>query len=65
MDIIEAIFELVFSSRFFLGIGVTIAVCWILVSVVPGGTLGWGLAIPAAILGVGLSFWWEIRRGAR
>jgi phosphate starvation-inducible membrane PsiE len=63
MDLLEALFEFLMSWRLFVGLGVTAIICWLLVEYLPNDALGWALAIPIGIIGVILSFWWEIRNG--
>ncbi len=63
MDWLEALFEFLVSWRLFVGLGVTAIIGWLLVEYLPNDALGWSLAVPIGIIGVILSFWWEIRNG--
>ena len=53
--------ELFTSWRLYVGLAVTGVVCWLVFQAMPNETIGWAICVPTGIIGVALSFRWQIR----
>jgi hypothetical protein len=60
LDLLE-IGELFLSWRLYVGIAVTALICWPLVAFIPNQNIVLALCIPIGIVGVFLSFRWQVR----
>lgn len=60
MDIFE-IGDVFLSWRFYVGIAVTAALCWLVFTNISNETVAWFIATPLGLAGLGLSFWWQVR----
>lgn len=61
LEFIIGIGELLVSWRFFAGLVVTAAICWVVVSLVPSQILQLGICIPVGIAGLTASWRWQVR----
>lgn len=61
LEVVSDIAELFLSWRLYLGIAVTAGLCWLLISLVPNETAQWVICVPLGLIGVFLSFRWQIR----
>lgn len=53
--------ELFMSWRLYVGLAATGVVCWLIFQAISNETIGWAICVPAGIIGVVLSFRWQIR----
>jgi hypothetical protein len=60
LDLFELI-DVILSWRLFVGIALTACVCLILAWVIPGRGIQLAVCIPLALVGVALSFVWQMR----
>lgn len=60
VDVILSVGELFFSWRLYAGLALTAAVCWLGFSLAPVAAQ-WFVAVPLAIVGIFLSFRWQVR----
>lgn len=62
LDILE-FGELLLSWRLYAGLAITGAICWLVFQIVSDETIGWFFCAPIGIIGLILSFRWQIRAG--
>lgn len=60
VDFVLSLGELLLSWRFYVGLALTPAICWLVVALAPQSA-EWFVAIPVGLVGVFLSFRWQIR----
>ena len=53
--------DLLMSWRLYVGIAITAAICFGIMQVAPNDTVGWTISIPIGLIGLFLSFRWQIR----
>lgn len=53
--------ELFMSWRLYVGLAITGVVCWLIYLAIPSTAIGLAICIPAGIVGIVLSFRWQIR----
>lgn len=61
LDFVFGIAELFLSWRLYVGFAVTAGLCWLLISFLPNETAQWLVCVPLGLVGVFLSFRWQIR----
>lgn len=61
LELVSGIAELFLSWRLYVGFAVTAGVCWLLISLVPNETAQWVICVAPGLIGVFLSFRWQIR----
>ena len=60
LDLLE-LGDLIMSWRLYVGIAITAAICFGIMQVAPTDTVGWAISIPVGLIGLFLSFRWQIR----
>lgn len=61
LDFILEIGELFLSWRLYVGLAVTAAICWMIISLVPNRGLQLVICIPICIAGLVASWRWQVR----
>lgn len=60
LDLVE-LGDLLLSWRLYAGVALTAGLIWLVLLFVPGEALRWAMCVPLGVVGVILSFRWQIR----
>lgn len=61
LEFVSDVADLFLSWRMYVGFAVTAGLCWLVISLVPNETAQWAICVPFGLVGVFLSFRWQIR----